>query len=114
MEATIQGNRITTHVAPVSCATGADAIAAAAAVRARRKAVFYVAPAPKPAPLIQPIKAKESKSVPPRATDFLGLWAVMTAYSEAMGAQLASAVTISSIIATVCKVMEVDKRDLLS
>lgn len=109
----IEGNRASAHIAPAQCVTPAQAAAAATAVRERRRSLFFVAQAPRLAEVRQPVKVEPPKVVP-KPADFLGLWAVMVAYSDAAKVQLASVVTLSTIITTVCKVMEVSRHDLLS
>jgi hypothetical protein len=109
----IEGNRAVSHIAPVQCLTPADAAAAALSVRERRRSLFYaVEPARKPE-IPRPIKPKKVEVVP-TPTDFLGLWAVLTAYAETAKVQLATTVTLSSVVTTVSKVMEISRSDLIS
>jgi hypothetical protein len=82
-------------------------------VRERRRSLFFRAEQPRIAEVPRPVQPKKVEVVP-TPTDFLGLWAVLTAYTETTKAQLAMTVTLSTVITTVCKVMEVSRHDLLS
>src|SRR6185312_5445155 len=71
---------------------------------------------PKPAPVqieAQIVKAIETEVVP-KAPDYLGMFAMMTALGEVAKTQIANSLTCNDIIRAVCRVMDVHKTEMMS